>query len=172
MRGRAALLANEVEQAGGVAGVEHPEARVEAERGGVEANEPVRDGVKGAAQDAARPGHRARGQRAGALDHLARRAPREGEQQDPLRGNALREQPSDARAERRRLPGARTREYQQRSARMGRSRLLLGVELVEPALGITLRVHKPGDARGTLGWRARVRAATIRPEWTVLLRDW
>ena len=79
------LLADEVEHVGGVTSVEHREVRTQSERRGVSAHEAVCHRVESAAEHALR---RAAGQTVGerlrAREHLARRAARERQQQDPL----------------------------------------------------------------------------------------
>ena len=71
-------------------------------------------------------------QRAGALQHLARRPAREGEQHDALGRHALRDQPGDARAERGGLARAGAGQDQQGPAGMGGGGALLGIEPREP----------------------------------------
>ncbi len=56
------------------------------------------------------------GEHARALDHLARRAPRERQQQDPLGRDALGQQPRHTRAQRGRLARAGSGKDQQRTA--------------------------------------------------------
>ena len=74
-RGVTLLLAHHVEKIGGVLGVEHPEARIETERGGVKANHAVGDRVKRAAHDAAGVRRDPLGEGTRALHHLPRRTP-------------------------------------------------------------------------------------------------
>ncbi len=124
-----ALLADQVDQVGRVARVEHAEARAQAQRGGVQAHQPVRDRVERAAHDAPARGRLALRERARALDQLARRPAREAEQQDALRGHALPQQPGHARAQRRGLAGARARQHEQRAARIARR---LALTVVQP----------------------------------------
>jgi hypothetical protein len=125
------LLAQQVQQLARVAGVEHPEARVEPERGGVHADQPVRDGVEGPAEDPAGVGRDALGERAHPLDHLAGRAARERQQQDAFGWRPLGQQPADAGAQRGRLAGAGAGEDQQRVAGVCGGGALLVVEVVE-----------------------------------------
>ena len=135
------LLAHEIEQVAGVARVEHAEARCEPERGGVSANHPVGDRVERAAHDTARVRDDPLGQRSRAFDHLARRAPREREQQDPLCRHTLGHEPRDAGAQRCRLARSGSREDQERAVRMGRGGPLLGVERIEPHARIAVGKH-------------------------------
>ena len=131
------LLAHEVQQVGGVAGVEHAEAGRQAEHGRVAAHEPMGDGVEGAAHHP--PGvpavRRAPEVGARAPEHLARGAAREGQQQHALGRRALVDQPRDPRRQRRRLAGARAGQHEQRAARVGGGGELLGVQSVEVAGG-------------------------------------
>jgi hypothetical protein len=130
----ARVLADEVEQVGGVAGVEHAEARGQAERGGVPAHEAVRDRMERTADHAPRM-RRAAEVGGGAAQHLARRAAGEGDEEESLGGRAPADEPRHARGQRGRLPGARAREDEQRAARVGGRGALLGVEGVEVARG-------------------------------------
>jgi hypothetical protein len=127
------LLADEVEQVGGVTRVEHREVRPQAERRAVPAHEAVRHRVERPAEDAPRrpSGHRLR-----AREHLPRRTAREREQQDPLGGDATGDERGDARAERRRLPGSRAGEHEQVAISVKRGRTLLGVQLIEPVSSV------------------------------------
>jgi hypothetical protein len=129
----AGVLADEVEQVGGIARVEHAEARWQAERRRVPAHEAVRDRMERAAYHLASvtPVWRAAEVRPRASEHLARRPPREGQQQHALGRRALADQPRDARRQRRGLAGARAREYEQRPARVRRRGALLLVEGLE-----------------------------------------
>ena len=68
------------------------------------------------------------------VEHLARRAAGERQEQDPLGRRAALDEAGDARAERGRLPGARAREHEQVSAEMVGSRALLLVEAGERAI--------------------------------------
>ena len=125
------LLADEVEQVGGIAGVEHAEAGGQAERGGVQANEQVRDRVKGAAEHGSGVGSGALREHARAGNHFASGASGEREQEDALRAHPAREQPRDARAQGGRLAGAGAGEDQEALAVVRRRIALLGVELLE-----------------------------------------
>ena len=105
------LLAEQVEHVGCVARVEQSEAGGEAEHRRVLAHEVVGDGVKRPTEQAsssARHGH----ERAGALLHLPGCTAGEGQEQDPLRCDALAHEPRHAAAQRGRLPGAGTGEDQ------------------------------------------------------------
>jgi hypothetical protein len=137
----ALFLAHVVEQVGRVARVEHAEAGLQPERGGVQAHHPVCDRVERAAHDRARVRRHPLRQRARPLDHLARRAPRERQQQDPLGRDALAQQPRHACAQRRRLAGAGAGEDQQRPARVCRRLALLGIEPVEPGRRFVVVEH-------------------------------
>ncbi len=131
-----------------------PKPGSQAERGGVQAHHAVGDRVKRAAHDRARVRRHPLGQRTRALDHLARRAAREREQQDPLGGHALGQQPGDARTQRRRLAGAGAGKDQQRPARVRRGVALLGVEPVEPGRRISGHRTSVRHARRRVGRRA------------------
>ena len=133
----AGLLAHDVEQVGRVAGVEHAEAGRQPEHGRVAAHEAVGDRVEGAAHHLPRVPALRRAPEVGACapEHLARGAPREGQQQHALGRRALVDEPRDARGERRRLAGPRAGEHEQRAAGMGRRGQLLGVESVQVAAG-------------------------------------
>ena len=88
-------MAQAVHQVGGVLAVQQRERRIEADLGGVLAEEAVRDRV-----ERPRPGQRGVGGRGppraddpqGAAGHLLRRAPREREQEDPPRVRAAPDQ--------------------------------------------------------------------------------
>ena len=121
------LVADEVQHVGGVSGVQQAEVGRQPERARIAAHEPVPDGVERATRHLADGGPLAH-QRGGAVDHLARRAPREGEQQDPLRVGALVEQRRDPRAERRGLAGSGAGEDQQGAAPVLGGEPLLGVQ--------------------------------------------
>ena len=151
--GVAVLLPDHVDQVSRVARVEHPETGWQIERRRMQPQEPVRDGVKGAADHAARPG-RHRDQRAGALQHLGRGPAGEGEEHDALGRHACRHQPRDACAERGGLAGAGAGQDQERPAGMGRGRALLGIQPREPITCVGRRGDCAGSehAFGTL-WR-------------------
>ena len=145
------LLAHQVDEIRGVAGVKHGEPGAESERGGVHPDEAVRDRVKRPAEHAARPA-RHRHERARAPEHLPRRATREREQQDPLRCHALTDQPGHSGAQRRGLAGARAGEDQQRSTAVCGGGTLLRIQLIEPAICIEVL---PGRDGGEHVFRAR-----------------
>ena len=162
------LLADEVEQVGGVAGVEHAEAGGQAEHRGVAAHEAVGDRVEGAAHHA--PGVPAprRAPEVGprATEHLARGAPREGEQEHALGRRPLVDEPRDARGQRRRLARAGAGQHEQRPAGMGRGGALLGVQSVEVGGAGAGFEHAFANLRGapdavtaTLACYLRLRAA-------------
>ena len=98
----------------------------------------MRDGVECAADDPARVGGDSLGERACPLDHLPGRTAGEREQEDPFGRDPLGHQPGDARAQRRGLARAGTREDQQRVARVRGSRTLLDVEFVEKRVGVRI----------------------------------
>ena len=107
--GQPLLLPDQVDQVGGVGRVDHGEVAGQAERGGVGGDDPVRDRVERAA-----PGLLPAVLR-GPAEHLGRRPPGEGEQQDPVRGHAPLQQPGHPGGQRGRLAGPGPREHQQRS---------------------------------------------------------
>ena len=97
-------------------------------------DEPVRHRVKRAAHHP--PGIRRHpaGQHAGPFYHLARRPPREREQQQLFGRDALREQPGNPCAQSRRLAGSCPRQNQQRVAVVRCGGPLLLVEVGEPGV--------------------------------------
>ena len=104
------LFTHEVDQVGGVAGVEHREALGQPERRRVPAQRAVRDRVERAAHDPAAASLRgalgAREQRLGPVGHLPRRAPGERQRHDAFGGNPASDEPGHPRGEGGRLPGA------------------------------------------------------------------
>ena len=142
------LLAEEIEHVGGVARVEYPEPGGQPDCSGVLAHEVMGDRVKRAAQDAAGAA-RHRHERPGALQHLARGAAREGEQQNALRRDPLADEPGNPPAQCRGLTGARTGQDQQRTSRMANRRALLRIQLLKP--GRRFR-RRRGGSEGR--WRA------------------
>lgn len=128
------LLSKQVEDVGGVTGVEQAEPRGQAERGRVLSDELVRDRVKGAAQDPT-TACRDRDHRSTALEHFACRPAGEGEQQDPLGRCTGGDEPRHARTKGRRFSRPGAGQDQERAAGVPHRSLLLWVQLGEPALG-------------------------------------
>ncbi len=157
------LLAQQVQDVRRVARVEHPEAARQPERRGVAAHEPVRDRVERAAEHARRGGD----EPARPLQHLARGAAGERQQQDPLRRHALGHQPGDPRAQRRRLARAGAGEDQQRPTGVRRGGPLLVIERrrARAVLRSLPPPPWPTDATTRLG-----RHADIRPRTRCLTR--
>jgi hypothetical protein len=141
--GVAELLADEVEQVGAVARVEHAQSRRQPQRLGVQAHEPPGDRVEGATDDLAVGGDAgALEQRSRPCQHLAGRAAGEGQKQDPLRREALRNQPRHSGGQRRRLAAPSSGQDQQRPVgRRGRGLSLLLVELAQPVVSVILCEH-------------------------------
>ncbi len=113
---RAELVADEIDDVGRVAGVEHGETLGKAERDCVPAQGAVRDGVERAADDpgpAAGSGHL----RLTAVHHLAGGAAGERQRHDPFGGHTSCDQPGDSRRERGGLARARPRENSELVAR-------------------------------------------------------
>ena len=129
--GVSVLLAHEVEHVGRVSGVKHAEACRQPERRRVPADEMMGDGMEGATEHAA-SAVRHRHQRPRALQHLARRATRERQQQDAFRRAPLGDEPCDPSAQRRGLTGSRPRQDQQRTARMTNRPPLVDIQLPKP----------------------------------------
>ena len=144
------LLANEVEQIARVASVKHAEARLKAERGGVDADEAMGDGVECAPDEPARVGGNSLSERARSLDYLPRRAASECEQENPFGRDALGHQPGHASTQRRGLARAGTGEDQKRLARIRGGRTLLDVEFVEKRVGVRIE-HLFAHATGLSG---------------------
>ena len=110
-----------VDQLAGVVAVGDDELVAEAEAGRVAAQQAVADMVEGAAPDLSHP---VAGGMAGALEHLARGAVGEGQQQDRRGRQAALDEVGHAVDERLRLAGAGGRQHQQRAvARRGRRQL-------------------------------------------------
>ena len=103
-------MADQRHQLGRVALVEQRERRVETEAAGVQAEEPVGDGVE---RPAPHPGG---GTRLDPAQHLGGRAAAEGEQADALRRDAVVDERLDPGGEGGRLAGAGAGEDQQRAA--------------------------------------------------------
>ena len=108
------LAAQQVQQVGGVAGVEHAEAAHQPERAGVQAHEAVGERMEGAAHDRARAGARRRRLGARPPHELAGRPAREGHQQQPLGACPWEISHAARAAERGRLAGPCSRQDQQR----------------------------------------------------------
>ena len=104
--------------------VEDSEARLVAKAAAVLAQEARADVVEGAAPDGVKSRHELRR----ALQHLARRAVGEREQQDALGRHALLHQVGDAVHERARLPSAGRGQHEERTVRRRRRRALLAVQ--------------------------------------------
>ena len=129
------VTADEVHQVRGIRLVHHRELRREPQGAPVVAQQPVAHRVKRAAPHlpARRRLQRAlRDQPRGPLEHLLRSAPREGQQQDAIRRDALLDQPRDPRSERLGLPRARPGDNQERPARVRHRLPLRRVQLLKP----------------------------------------
>ena len=123
----AELVAHHVHQIGGIAAIEHAEARRQAEAGAIAADEAIGNRVEGArprqsnlcrelADDALR-----------AARHFDRGAAGESQKQYALRIRAFEDQVGDAMRERVRLSGARSRENQERPRAVARGFALRAV---------------------------------------------
>ena len=125
------LVAHEAEQVGIVALVEHGEAGAEADCRAVPAQQPVGDRVERATPDPA--GTFRLGELGRSREHVARRSPREGQQQDPLGAGAAGQEARDPAGQRPRLAAAGSRNDQQVAVVVEHRPALLGVQVVEPA---------------------------------------
>ena len=158
----ALLLAHEVQQVGGVAGVEHAEARLEAERGGVDTDHPVRDRVKGPPDD--RPACGAtRSARARARSTISRAA-RRVNVSSRIRSAGTPSASSHATRAHSVvvLPVPAPARISRVSPPWVAAATLLGIELFEPRVAVPLIEHAFGEARACGGWSASA-AARRRP---------
>ena len=142
-RGEPQLLAEQVHHVGAVGLVEHREVGTQPERAAVEAEQPVGDRVE---RPAPHPlGLALAGRAFGPGEHLARGAPAERQQQDPLGAHAALDQVADAAGEGGGLPGPGARHDQQRSVAEEHGGALLRIQVVEHVF----EAYIPGCARST-----------------------
>ena len=150
------LGAQRSEQLGRVGAVEDGEAGGVAEPLRVAPQHGVGERVEGAAGD---PGAALVEQRGGAPQHLARRAAREGEEEDRLGIDAVRDQPGDAGHQRPRLAGAGARHHQVRALERAHRLELRRVEVSLEVELDGLRRHHRTLAAVPLRSRHRCRVA-------------
>ena len=159
------LVPYDVHHIGGVRRVEHREALGQPEPGGVLPQRAVGHGVERAAGDPARPVPRTRQAGVAAVHHLPRRPAGERQQQHPLGGRAVGDQPCHAAGERRGLARPGAGQHPQRPAVEPRHRQLL---LVQPGEQI-LCVHA-FDPRAGASARVADAPELSRSPWTLVRR--
>ena len=159
-------LAEKMEQVLRVGAVVDGERGVEADGGGDAAQQPRADAVEGAApRQPRRALQRGETERvvqrtADATLHLERGAPREREQQQPVRVGTGEDEAGDPRGERHRLARARPGDDEQRG-RLLRRRTVVDAESGGAPLRVVQAVEEGGGARGQRRERHRAKALAV-----------